>query len=192
MGRLRLGMFTVMVATALVAASCSSGSPSGGGNGGGGGGTSVGGGGGAPVAGGGGGNTSGGGDISKVDACSLLKPADIQQALGVAMAAGVNQDSDIVKQCEWDPQDGSQTLTVGITVRTFDPDQWKIISEFPHAAAVSGLGDAAYKDSPLHGDLSVKAKGYEIDMGIVNFSTKSQAVIDQANLDLMKLVLSRL
>lgn len=184
MGRLRVGMFAVMVAIALVAASCASGSPTSGGNGGGGGGT--------PGGGGGGGNTSGGGDISKVDACSLLTPADIQQATGVAVNAGVNQDSDIVKQCEWDPQDGSQTITVGITVRTFDPDQWQVITEFPHAAAVSGLGDAAYKDSPLKGDLSVKAKGYEIDMGIVNFSTKSQAEIDQATLDLMKLVLPRL
>lgn len=192
MGRLRLGMFAVMVATALVAASCAGGSPTSGGNGGGGGGTPVGGGGGAPVGGGGGGNTSGGGDISKVDACSLLKPADIQQATGVAFMAGVNQDSDIVKQCEWDPQDGSQTLTVGIDVRAFDPGEWQVITEFPHAAAVSGLGDAAYKGSPLQGDLSVKAKGYEIDLAIVNFSTKSQAEIDQANLDLMKLVLTRL
>jgi hypothetical protein len=191
MGRLKVGLFSVMVATALVAVSCAGGSPSSGGNGGGGGGAPAGGGASAP-AGGGGGNVAGGGDISKVDACSLLKPADIQQVLGVAMMAGVNQDSDIVKQCEWDPQDGAPTITVGITVRTFDPGQWQVISEFPNAAAVSGLGDAAYKGSPLKGDLSVKAKGYEIDLGTVNFSTKSDAVIDQANLDLMKLVLTRL
>jgi hypothetical protein len=184
MGRLRVGMFTVMIAVALVAASCAGGSSASSGNGGGGGGT--------PGVGGGGGNGPGGGGISKVDACSLLTPADIQQATGVAVKAGANQDSDVVKQCEWDPQDGSQTLTVGITVRAFDPDQWKVVAEFPHAASVSGLGDAAYKDSPLQGDLSVKAKGYELDLGIVNFSTKSQTDIDQANVVLMNLVLPRL
>lgn len=55
MGRLRVGMFAVIVASALVAASC--------------------GGGGTAGAGGGGGNTSGAGDISKVDSCNLLTPA---------------------------------------------------------------------------------------------------------------------
>jgi hypothetical protein len=84
----------------------------------------------------------------------------------------------LIAQCEWDPQDGSQTLTVGLTVRAFDPDQWKVVTEFPHAAAVAGLGDAAYKGSPLQGDLSVKAKGYELDLGTVNFGNKSQAEID--------------
>ena len=186
MGRLRVGMFAVMMAIALVAAACAGGSPASSGNGGSGGGTPAGGGG------GGGGSTSGGSDISKVDACSLLTPSDIQQVTGVAVNAGVNQDSDIVKQCEWDPQDALKPLTVGISVRAFDPDQWQVLTEFPHAASVSGLGDAAYKGSPLEGDLSVKAKGYELDLAIVDFSTQTQAEIDQANVELMKLVLPRL
>ena len=105
--------------------------------------------------------------------------------------AGANQDSDIVKQCEWDAQDNPE-LTVGIDVRAFDPAEWQTVTEFPKAAAVSGLGEAAYKNSPLTGDLSVKYHGYEVDLAIVNFSTKSQAEIDQATLNLMKLALSRL
>jgi hypothetical protein len=127
-----------------------------------------------------------------VDACSLLTPAEIQQVVGVAFGAGANQDSDIVKQCEWDQQGDTPLLTVGIDVRAFDPSEWQVLGQFPKAVAVSGLGEAAYKGSPLKGDLSVKYKGYEIDLGIVNFGTKSQDEIDQANVSLMKLVLAAL
>lgn len=189
MARPRAGILTLIVAIAFVAAGCASGSSANGSTGNVAGAT-------AGVPGNGGGNGGGapaaGGNLTKVDACSLLTPAEIQQSLGIAFANGTNQDSDIVKQCEWDPQDGSQTLTVGIIVRTFDEQDWQVVAEFPHAAAVSGLGEGAYKDSPLSGDLSVKFKGYEIDLGIVNFSSKSQTEIDQANVDLMKLVLNRL
>lgn len=139
-----------------------------------------------------GGGAGAGADISKVDACKLLKPAEIDQALSIKdFAAGVNQDSDIVKQCEWDEQGASQLLTVGVTVRAFDDSEWKTIMAFPKAVAVSGMGEAAYRNSPLTGDLSVKYHGYEIDIGIVNFSTKSQPEIDKATDTLMQLILSR-
>ena len=172
----------LMLAVVLVAAACGSGSAASAGTGGGGGGS-------VPSGAAVGGSASG--DISTVNACSLLTPAEIQQVLLVPIMAGANQDSDIVKQCEWDAQDNAP-LTVGIVVRAFDPEQWQTLTEFPKAAAVSGLGEAAYKDSPLTGDLSVKYHGYEIDVAIVNFSTKSQAEIDQATMNLMKLALSRL
>lgn len=182
MGRLRVGALAVMMSAALVAAGCSSSSAGGGA------GNSVAGIGGLP----GGGGPAGAGDIPKVDACSLLTPAQIQQVLGVSFSAGVNQDSDVVRQCEWDQQGGTPLLTVGITVRAFDQSNWQILDQFPHAVAVSGLGDAAYSGSPLKGDLSVKYKGYEIDLGTVNFSTKSDAEIDKANVSLMKLILAAL
>jgi hypothetical protein len=140
----------------------------------------------------GGSSGGGGGDLSTVDACSLLSPAEIEQALGVTdFGAGQNQDSDIVKQCEWDEQGDNPLLTVGVTVRTFTAEDWQTVQAFPNAVAVSGMGDAAYRNSPLTGDLSVKHDGYEIDMGIVNFSTKPQAEIDQATDSLMQLILSR-
>jgi hypothetical protein len=181
--RLKVGALAVMVSVALAAAGCSSGSAATGGPGGG-----VPGGGGVPA----GGGAAAAGDISKVDACSLLTPDQIQQALGVAFGTGMNQDSNIVRQCEWDQQGATSLLTVGLDVRAFDPNEWQTVGQFPNAVAVSGLGDAAYKNSPLKGDLSVEYKGYEIDMGIVNFSTKSDAEIDQASVDLMKLVLAAL
>ncbi len=144
---------------------------------------------GTPGATAGGGGT--GGDLSRVDACSLLTPAEVQQAFGIAVGKGVNQDSDIVRQCEWDSQAATVGFSFGVTVRKFDQGLWQTVASFPKAVTVSGMGDAAYRNSPLTGDLSVKHDGYEIDMGAANFTTMTQAQVDQATDSLMRLVLSR-
>lgn len=192
MSRSRAAGASLVVALGLLVAACSgsAATPGSATSAGGGGSTASAGAGGGTGAYGAGGGTGGGGDLSKVDACKLLSPAEIQQALGVAFGNGINQDSDIVRQCEWD---GNVTagLTVGVTVRTFTDSDWQTIQAFPKASPVSGMGDAAYRNSPLTGDLSVKHDGYEIDMGIVNFTTMSQAQVDQATDTLMKLILSR-
>ena len=132
----------------------------------------------------------GGGDLSKVDACALLTPAEIHDATGVDVQAGVNADSDIVKQCNWENSDS--VLALGVVVRTFTDDAWDTIKVFPNAEAVPGLGEEAYKNSPLTGDLSVKADGYEIDMGWAASGPMSQADADTAIESLARLVLSRL
>lgn len=132
----------------------------------------------------------GGGDLSKVDACALLTPAEIHDATGVDVQAGVNADSDIVKQCNWENSDS--VLALGVVVRTFTDDDWDTIKVFPNAEAVPGLGEEAYKNSPLTGDLSVKADGYEIDMGWAASGPMSQADADTAIESLARLVLSRL
>ncbi len=185
-----VGRACLALALGLVVAACS-GSPSATGA------ANAGGGGGAPNASGGGGAAAASGpaaaagDLSKVDACKLLTPAEIHQAVSVPVGQGINQDSNIVRQCEWDSSDATVGLSVGVTVRVFDPSEWQTIQAFPRASPVSGMGEAAYRNSPLTGDLSVKHDGYEIDMAVVNFTTISQAQIDQATDSLMKLVLSR-
>lgn len=136
------------------------------------------------------GPTSAGGDLSKVDACALLTPAEIQDATGVSVQAGVNADTDIVKQCSWESEDGG--LSLGIVVRTFTEDDWDVIKAFPKAEAVAGLGEEAYKNSPLTGDLSIKQDGYEIDMGYASIGLMSRADADTAIQDLARLVLGRL
>lgn len=136
------------------------------------------------------GPAAGGGDLSKVDACALLTPAEIHDATGVDVQAGVNADSDIVKQCNWENSDS--VLALGVVVRTFTDDDWDTIKVFPNAEAVPGLGEEAYKNSPLTGDLSVKADGYEIDMGWAASGPMSQADADTAIESLARLVLSRL
>lgn len=180
-----------IVVVALSLAACSGGGPAATGGGGGGGAPTTGAGG-SSGNGTGGGGTGANGDLSKVDACSVLTTDQIQGVLGVAVKAGVNQDSDIVRQCEWDSASDTVALSVGVTIRTYTDEEWQVLTAFKTAVAVSGLGDAAYKNSPLPGALSVKFDGYEIDLGIANFTTKSQTEIDQANVDLMKLILPHL
>jgi Protein of unknown function (DUF3558) len=136
---------------------------------------------------GGGGN----GDISTVDACALLTPADIQQVTGQAVQAGINQDSNIVRQCEWDAQDATSGMTVGLTVRQYTDEDWQTVLAFPNATFVPGMGEAAYRNSPITGDLTVKKDGYEIDMAVL-YAANTQAQMDQYSDSLMNLVLTRI
>jgi len=142
-------------------------------------------------AGGGGGN--GGGKASSVKACDLLTLDEIKQATGATMGAGVLQTTDTQANCEWSaPSDVSSGATgLGVKVQDYDDTLWQTFSAAKQATAVSGIGEKAYKDYPAHGDLSVKQGGYEIDIGIADF-TDDNATVDAAALALMKLVLPRL
>lgn len=175
MGQVRARRVSLLATVVLLAAACSGGS--GGGNGPG-----------SSVTGGGNGN----GDLSNVDACSLLTPAEIQQVTSVAVGSGINQDSNVVRQCEWDATDATASLTVGLTVRTYTDADWQTVTAFPNAVAVSGMGEAAYRNSPITGDLSVKQHGYEIDMAIIDFSSTPQSQTDQETDSLMNQVLTEL
>ena len=175
MGQVRARRVSVVVAIVLLAAACSGGpaASSGPGN--------------STSTAGGGGN----GDLAQVDACALLTPAEIQQVIGVAVGAGINQDSNVVRQCEWDTTDATSGASVGITVRTFTNEDWQTVLAFPNATAVPGMGEEAYRNSPITGDLSVKKDGYEIDMAVL-FAANTQAQTDQFTDSLMNLVLTRL
>jgi hypothetical protein len=173
------------IAAALVLAACSTdstgptGTPAGGGRGG------AATGGATQPPGGNGGN----GDITGLQACSMLTPEEIQSALGVAMKAGVEQDTDTQVECDWNSQDDS--VGVSVSVAQYDDELWKTFSSAENAKPVSGLGEAAFSGYPHAGDLSIKQSGYEIDLGIVDFSS-SEAKIDAADMTLAGLVLSRL
>ena len=133
---------------------------------------------------------NGGGALSSIAACSLLTPAEINQALGVTVNAGTLQTgNDEQANCEWDNADSS--VAVGVIVQPYDDTLWKTMSSASAATAVSGLGEAAFKGFPHAGDLSIKQGGREIDIGIVDFKD-DQGKIDAAALALAKLVLSRL
>ena len=170
--RWRLGV--VAIVAGVVLASCSS-SPS------------------SSTANTGGGAGSGAGKASSVKVCDLLTLDEIKQATGAAMGAGVLQTTDSQADCEWNaPSDASSgALGVGVIVQDYDDTLWQTMAAAKQATAVSGIGEKAYKGFPHSGDLSVKQGGYEIDIGIVDFSDDN-AKVDGAALTLMKLVLPRL
>jgi hypothetical protein len=132
----------------------------------------------------------GGGGVSSMSGCSLLTPAEIQQAIGAAVKAGTFQTGNPEQtNCDWEGQD-DDTLSVGVNVQPYDDTLWTTMSSASAATAVSGLGEAAYKGYPHAGDLAIKQGGHEIDVAIVDFKD-SQDKVDAAVLTLAKLVLSR-
>ena len=74
---------------------------------------------------------------------------------------------------------------------SYDDALWQSLSGSKLATQVSGLGEAAFKGMPHPGDISIKQGGYEIDIGIVDFTAEQQKV-DAADLTFAHLVLSRL
>jgi hypothetical protein len=128
--------------------------------------------------------------VSSISACSLLTPAEIKQALGVAVKAGTALTSNPEQaSCQWDGQD-DDTFTVAVVVQPYDDSLWTNMSSASLATPVSGIGEAAYKGIPHAGDLAIKQGGHEIDVAIIDFKDDQQKV-DAANLALAKLVLSR-
>jgi hypothetical protein len=130
-----------------------------------------------------------GGDPT-TNACGLLTVDEIKQAVGFAVNPGVLQNSDNQSDCEW-ASTQSDTASVGLTVSTYDDFMWQTGSSAGNSKAVSGIGDAAFKDWPTFADLTVKAKGYQVVLAIADFQAKQEA-IDSENLALAKLVLPRL
>jgi len=134
--------------------------------------------------------TQTGGSVSSTDGCSLLTPAEIQQAIGTSVKAGTFQTGNAEQEnCDWEGQD-DDTLSVGVIVQPYDDSLWTAMSSASSATAVSGLGEAAYKGYPHAGDLAIKQAGHEIDVSIVDFKNDKPKV-DAAALALAKLVLSR-
>lgn len=130
-----------------------------------------------------------GGDPT-TNACGLLTVDEIKQAVGFAVNPGVLQNSDNQSDCEW-ASTQSDTATVGLTVSTYDDFMWQTGSSAGNSKPVSGIGDAAFKDWPTFADLTVKAKGYQVVMAIIDFQAKQDA-IDSEDLALAKLVVPRL
>jgi hypothetical protein len=137
------------------------------------------------------GRSAGAGDVSSVDACALLTPGEIQQALGVAMKPGVKQTTSTSSQCQWDSQDESEAVGVSVSVATYDDALFRTQASAKKAVPISGLGEAAYKNYPHAGDIFLKHKGHEIDVGVVDFKL-AQPKVDGAAATFAKLVLSRL
>lgn len=126
-------------------------------------------------------------NVSTIDACSLLSPAEIQQALGVPMKPGVKQTTETSSQCQWDSQDGG----VSVSVATFDAQLFGTMSSAKAAKPVSGYGEAAFKDYPHTGDIAIKHDGHEVDVGVVDFKLNTEKIDDVAA-GFAKVVLSRL
>lgn len=137
------------------------------------------------------GGNGGAGNVSSIDACSLLTPDEIKAALGVDMKAGVPQTTDNQVECEWDSQKDSDAVGVSVSVATYDDALWKTLSSAGNAKPISGFGEAAFTGVPHAGDISIKQGGYEIDLGIVDF-TLDNAKVGASAQSLAKLVLSRL
>jgi hypothetical protein len=130
-------------------------------------------------------------NASSVDACALLTPSEIQQALGVAVKPGVKNTTNTASQCEWNSQDESAAVGVSVSVGTYDDVLFRTESGSKLAKPVSGYGEAAFKGFPHAGDLIIKQDGREIDLGVVDFQMAPEK-LDEASGNLAKLVLSRL
>jgi len=138
------------------------------------------------------GGNGGGSSASDIKACSLLTLAEIKQATGSTMGAGLLQTTDTQASCDWSAPDGAPGASgVGIIVQNYDDSMWQTMSGSKFATAVTGIGEKAFKGVPHKGDLSVKQGKYEVDVGIVDFK-HDDATVDAAAMKLMKLVLSRL
>ena len=133
----------------------------------------------------------GAGDVSSLDACALLTPTEIQQALGVAVKPGVKQTTSNYSQCQWDSQDESDAVGVSVSVATYDDALFRTQASAKRAVPLSGLGEAAYKGYPHAGDIFLKHDGHEIDVGVVDFKLPPPKV-DSAAAGFAKSVLSRL
>lgn len=137
------------------------------------------------------GRGAGRGDVSSIDACALLTPAEIQQELGVAMKPGAKQTTDDQSECQWDSQDESEAVGVSVSVATYDDVLFRTLASAKDAVPVSGFGEAAFKDYPHAGDLTIKRDGHQIAVGVVDFKLDS-GKIDGVAARFAKLVLSRL
>jgi hypothetical protein len=123
-------------------------------------------------------------------ACSLLTTAEIQSAIGAAVKAGVETDTDTQVGCDW----ASATDTgpaAGIVVAKYSDSLWQAGAGAGISKAVSGIGDAAFENWPTAGTLNVKAKGYAVTVGVADFS-KSTDAADAEAMTLAQLVLSRI
>jgi hypothetical protein len=132
---------------------------------------------------------SAGGDPT-TNACGLLTAEEIQQATGIAVGPGTLQNSDNQSDCEWAGTQ-SDTQSVGLTVSMYDDSLWQTASSATSSTPVSGIGDAAFKGWPLSSDLTIKVKGYQVVLAIIDFQATKDA-IDAADLAMAKLVLTRL
>lgn len=128
-------------------------------------------------------------DVSAIDACSLLSPAEIQQAVGVPIKPGVKQTTETSSQCQWESRDGD--ASVSVSVATYDDQLFRTMASAKAAKPVSGYGEAAFQDYPHFGDLAIKHDGHEVDIGVVDFKLSTEKV-ESAAAGFAKLVLSRL
>lgn len=188
-----LGRTAAVAAAVVLLAACSAGgstptpSPAGNGDGGSGGGSASG----APAtsqAPGGGGGT--GADAGSLNACNFLTTDQIQAAVGWAVGAGVVQNSDGQTDCEWSSSanDGG---SVGLTISNYDDSLFRAGASAGNSTAVSGIGEAAFKGWPHAGDLTIKYKGYQVAVAIIDFKATNTKV-DGETLALAQLVLPKL
>jgi hypothetical protein len=73
----------------------------------------------------------------------------------------------------------------------YDDSLWQTASSATSSTPVTGIGDAAFKGWPLSSDLTIKVKGYQVVLAIIDFQATKDA-IDAADLAMAKLVLTRL
>jgi hypothetical protein len=81
--------------------------------------------------------------------------------------------------------------SAGRSDATYDDQLFRTMSSAKAAKPVSGYGEAAYRDYPHSGDISIKHDGYQVDVGVVDFKLSTPKV-DDAAAGFAKLVLSRL
>src|SRR5512135_2922044 len=184
----RLTRISALAAAGLLLAACTGGgsaSPAGGGPT-----PSSGGNGGAPTGAATAADGGGGGSAGSLNACTFLTADQIQTAVGWPVKAGVVQNTDSQTDCEWDAQ-ASDGGSVGLTISNYDDTLWQAGAAAGISKAVSGIGDAAFKGWPHAGDLTIKVKGYQVAVAIIDFVAAPDKV-DAETLALAKLALPRL
>lgn len=133
--------------------------------------------------------SAGGGNAGSLNACNFLTTSQIQSIVGWPVGAGALQNTDTQSDCEWSGPSGESG--VGLTISNYDAVLWQAGSSAGNSTAVSGVGDAAFKGWPHGGDLTIKVKGYQVAIAIIDFAA-APAKVDAENLSLAALVLPKL
>jgi hypothetical protein len=132
------------------------------------------------------------GTLARIDACSLLTPAEIQEALGKPVKAGVPTDrSGDSVSCDWDGQVEGDAVAVTLQIDAFDMDLWRIETSAEGVERMPGIGDEAVRGWITNGLLLIRTGAYEVDLGVIAVFA-DDATIKAAQDRLGKLVVSRL
>ena len=130
-------------------------------------------------------------DASKIDACSLLKPSEIDAALpkiGSPMKDGEGRPRDTWTSCAWHTVQ-SNVAEVEVEIDPLDQKAFDDDANGPGYEVVPGIGEAAHHGS-IRGLLFIKQSGLKIVLRITTIRPKEEQLAAEATL--AKTLLGRL
>jgi len=132
--------------------------------------------------------------FADTDACTLLTPAEIGSAVGVAVAAGSHVVPTSVKTCVWNPPGGSAIKSVTILLQTaaaYDSGKQQITA----ARAAAGTNGTSIKPAAVGDDGYYFVTGDQVGLlvkkGGVSFKVTVYATLPVDKKEVMELTLAK-